>query len=153
MTCMQIQNSYLKVENVSMIKIKSKTFYQFISVMIIQCCLCLCSLKVVANEKPLIFPVPQHSEVTNENFILDENVSIIIPPNAGNKDIFLANFLVREVSDKYNLALTIETRLDIPANRKVVVMGTINNPIIKKYCREHQLELTAKKPGKEGYAL
>src|SRR6478609_7295764 len=101
MTCMQIQDTYRKVENTSLKKINSKNFYQFISMMIIQCCLCLCSLKVVANEKPLIFPVPQHSEVTNENFTLDENVSIIIPPNAGNKDIFLANFLVRELNDKY----------------------------------------------------
>ena len=153
MTCMQIQNTYRKVEIASMKKIKSKTLYRLTSMMLIQCSLCLCSLRVVANEKPLIFPVPQHSEVTNENFILDANVSIIIPPNAGNKDILLANFLVRELSDKYNVALTIETRSDIPANRKMVVMGTINNPIIKKYCRENQLELTSKNPGKEGYVL
>jgi hypothetical protein len=78
-------------------------------------------LKVVANEKPLIFPVPQHSEVTNETFVLDENVSIIVPPNAGNKDIFLANFLVRELSDKYNLVLKIERLSGIPSNRRVVV--------------------------------
>ena len=32
-------------------------------------------------------------------------------------------------------------------------MGTINNPIVKKYCRQNQLELTAKNPGNEGYVL
>src|SRR5678810_680345 len=115
-------------------KIKSKTLYRLTSMMLIQCSLCLCSLRVVANEKPLIFPVPQHSEVTNENFILDANVSIIIPPNAGNKDILLGNFLVRELSEKYKVVLTIETRSGTPANRKMVVLGSITNKKKKKYC-------------------
>ena len=84
---------------------------------------------------------------------MDETVSIILPQNAGKKDISLANFLVRELSDKYGVALKIETLADIPKNRKVVVMGTINNPLIKKYCTENKLELTAKNPGAEGYLL
>jgi len=107
----------------------------------------------MAVERPLIFPIPQHTEVTNEHFILDESVSIIVPPNANKKDISLANFLVRELSDKYGLALKIETLADIPKNKKVVVMGTINNPLIKNYCKENKLELTAKNPGTEGYIL
>src|SRR5437762_1143259 len=125
-----------KVENIIMKKIRSKKLYRFIKTMIIACCFCLCSMKVVATEKPLILPIPQHSEVTSESFILDENLSIIIPPNASKKDISLANFLVRELSDKYGVILKIETLPGIPTNRKVVVMGTINNPIIKKYCKE-----------------
>ncbi len=107
----------------------------------------------MAVERPLIFPIPQHTEVTNEHFILDESVSIIVPPNANKKDISLANFLVRELSDKYGLALKIETLADIPKNKKVVVMGTINNPLIKNYCKENKLELTAKNPGTESYIL
>src|SRR3954452_8848129 len=111
-----------KVETIGMKIIKSKRLHQFIRIMSIQCLLCLCSLKVIAIEKPLIFPIPQHSEVTNENFILDETVSIIIPPNASKKDISLANFLVGELSDKYGLVVKIETLSTIPANKKVVVM-------------------------------
>src|SRR5689334_3976663 len=107
-------------------KIKSEKLYQFIKIMSVQCLLCLCSMKVMAIERPLIFPIPQQSEVTNENFILDEKASIIIPPNASKKDISLADFLVRELSDKYGLIVKIETLSNIPVNRKVVVIGTIN---------------------------
>ncbi len=134
-------------------KIESKKLCQFIRVIIVHCSLCVCSNEAMAVERPLIFPIPQHTEVTNEHFILDESVSIIVPPNANKKDISLANFLVRELSDKYGLALKIETLADIPKNKKVVVMGTINNPLIKNYCKENKLELTAKNPGTEGYIL
>src|SRR6266487_4777899 len=119
-------------------KIESKKLYQFIILATIHCSLCLCSTKVMAVEKPLIFPIPQHSEVINEHFILDETVSIIIPPNASKKDISLANFLVRELSDKYGVALKIETLADIQKNRKVVMMGTIDNLLVKKYCKENK---------------
>ena len=134
-------------------KKESKKLWRFIIMIAIHGSLCLSAGKVMAIDKPLIFPIPQQIEVINGNFILDETVSIIIPQHASEKDISLANFLVRELSDKYGVALKIETLADIPGNRKVVVMGTINNPLIKKYCKENKLELTAKNPGAEGYIL
>ena len=118
---------------------------------IIYCSLCLWSMKVMGIDKPLIFPVPQHIEVTHETFILDETVLVILPEKASGKDISLANLLVRVLSDTYGLALKIETFAEIPKNRKVVVMGSLNNALIKKYCRENNQELTAKNPGSEGY--
>ena len=114
-------------------KTAPKNLRRFIIMTTIHWSLCFCFTNVIAGE-PLIFPIPQHIEVSNEIFILDETVSVILPQNAGKKDIFFANFLVRELSDKYGVALKIETLADIPKNRKVVVMGTINNPLIKKYC-------------------
>ena len=117
------------------------------------CCMCLCSMWVMAFEKPLIFPVPQHMEVSNEVFILDESVSIVISQHASEKDILLANFLVRELSDKYGVALKIETLADIPKNRKLMIMGTADNSLIKKYCKENNVELSSKNPGPEGYIL
>jgi len=148
-----MKHMIIKVENIIMKKIESKKLCRFTKTMFIVYYLCIGSMKVFASETPLIFPIPQLSEVTNDNFILDEAVTIIIPPNAGKKDISLANFLVSELSDKYGLVVKIETVSDIPVSRKVVVMGTLNNPIIKKYCKENQLELTAKNPGIEGYVL
>jgi hypothetical protein len=124
-----------------------------IMITIIHCFLCMCSIKVMAGERPLIFPIPQQLEVSKDVFILDETVSIILPQNANKKDISLANSLVREMSDKYGVALKIEIFADLPKNRRVVMMGTLNNPFIKKFCRENQLELTAKNPGAEGYLL
>ena len=104
-------------------------------------------------ERPLIFPIPQHMEVNKDVFNLDETVTIVIPPNATGKDISLANFLVRELSDKYGMALKIETLSEIPKTGKVVVMGTSDNLLVKKYCRENNVQLSAKNPGAEGYIL
>src|SRR5689334_15961690 len=95
-------------------QMESKKLCKFIKTMFIVYCSCLCSMKSGATGKPLIFPIPQQSEFTKENFILDETVSIVIPPNASKKDIFLANFLVSELSDKYGLVVKIETVSDIP---------------------------------------
>lgn len=55
--------------------------------------------RVLAGEKILIFPIPQQLEVTDEVFVLDESVAIIVPENSSEKDVFLARFLVRELSD------------------------------------------------------
>ena len=129
-----------------------KNLRRLIIITTIHWSLCFCFTNVTAGE-PLIFPIPQHIEVSKEIFLLDETVSVILPQNAGKKDRFLANFLVRELSDKYGVALKIQILADIPRNRKVVVMGTINNPLIKKYCTENKLELSAKNPGHEGYLL
>ena len=116
-------------------------------------CLFMCSGSVMSLDKPLIFPIPQEMQVTNDGFVLDETILIITPPNSSEKDISLARFLVRELSDKYGIAFKIETRSEIPKDRKVIVMGTLDNPLIKKYCNDHNLTLTKKNPGAEGYIL
>jgi len=106
-----------------------------------------------AQEKPLIFPLPQQLEIMNSSFVLDETVTILVPPDVSEKDISLARFLVREMSDQYGLALKIESRTDIPQGRKTIVMGTVSNPLIKNYCQENHLEVTRENPGAEGYLL
>ena len=109
--------------------------------------------RLLAIEKNLIFPIPQQMEVTDEWFVLDESVSIVIPEQSSEKDLFLARFLVRELSDKYGIAVKIEPRRNIPGGKKVVVMGTAINPLIKQYCIDNKLDLTGKDPGPEGYLL
>ncbi len=106
-----------------------------------------------AQAAPLIFPIPQQMELSNEIFTLDQTVSIVVPPEASEKDLFLARFLVREMSDRYGLALAIETRADIPADRRSVIMGAADNPLIRRYSGDHQLDLTKDNPGSEGYFL
>lgn len=131
-------------------KILKKNF-QFIIVTVT--CLLMCSDSGVAMDKPLIFPIPQQIQITNDGFVLDETILIITPPNSSEKDISLERFLVRELSDKFGIALKIETRSEIPKDRKVIVMGTLDNPLIKKYCNDHKLNLTRENPGAEGYIL
>ena len=111
------------------------------------------SLAVKAVDLPLIIPVPQEIRVTGEEFTIDETISIIVPENASEQDISLARALVRELSDKYGVAILIRTDNKIPENGKSVVMGTISNTLVSKYCRENNLKLTANRPGAEGYIL
>ena len=109
--------------------------------------------RVSGAGKTLIFPIPQQMELTDEVFVLDESVSIIVPNDRSENDIFLARFLVRELSDKYGIALKIESSEDIPDGGKVVVMGAVDNPLIKKYSTEKGLAITETDPGPEGYVL
>jgi hypothetical protein len=111
------------------------------------------SARVMADEKTPIFPIPQQLELTGDEFVLDESISIIVPEERSDEDIFLARFLVRELSDKYGIAVRIETGTDIPEDRKVVVMGSIENPLIKQFSKENKLDINEKSPGAEGYVL
>ena len=111
------------------------------------------SLLTSAVDKTLIFPIPQQMELTADRLALDESLAIILPLNPDEKDLFLARSLVRELSDKYGIVVKIESRDNIPSNRKSVVMGTLANPLIKRYCRDHHLRISAEDPGPEGYLL
>lgn len=108
---------------------------------------------VSAADIPLIFPIPQEQKVTSETFIVDETISVIVPENANEQDISLARNLVRELSDKYGIALKISTADSVTAKGRKILMGTTNNPLILKYCTDNNLILTEKKPGPEGYIL
>jgi hypothetical protein len=127
--------------------------FTFRRLTLIQFLLFACLYQAHSGETPLIFPVPQQMELSSNSFVLDESVSIIVPSGASDKDLFLARFLVREVSNLYDLALKIESRADIPKDRKVVVMGTGSNPLIKKFCADNKLSLSKDNPGPEGYLL
>jgi hypothetical protein len=111
------------------------------------------SLKINAMERTLIFPVPQQIELNKEIYSLDETTAIIVPRNANKNDLFLARFLVRELSDKYSIAVKIESHSEIPKGRKVVVMGRFDNPLIQSWCKENKIGVTEKSPGAEGYVL
>ena len=113
----------------------------------------LFSVNVTSAERPLIFPFPQQMELTSSGFALDETMTIIVPADAARNDMFLARFLVRELSDKFGMAVRIEQVSDIPSGRKVVIMGKFDNPLVSKYCNANKLKIDGKNPGPEGYLL
>lgn len=117
----------------------------------------LCSLTLIeivsANEKPLIFPIPQEMQLTGDSFILGEDLSIMVPPDASSNDIFLARFLVRELSDKYGIAVRIQEISDLPSGRKMVIMGRFDNPLVRSFCNTSNLSIDEKNPGSEGYLM
>jgi hypothetical protein len=108
---------------------------------------------LMSMDQPLIFPIPQQMQMTSESFLLDESILIATPKNASTKDIYLARLLVKELSNKYGIALKIQSVDEIPAGKRVVLMGTLSNPLIKKYCADKKIAITKQNPGTEGYIL
>ena len=106
-----------------------------------------------AGEKTLIFPLPQEMQLTGNSFVLDGTITIVVPQNMSKNDIFLARFLVRELSDRYGIAVKIEQLSAIPGNRRVVIMGKFDNPLISQFCKANNLIANEKTPGSEGYFL
>ncbi len=106
-----------------------------------------------ADERPLIFPIPQQMKITGEIFNPDENMLIIVPPKASENDIILARALVCELSDKYGIAIKMEELSEIPSNRKVILMGRFDNPLVSRYCSQNNLDINEKNPGSEGYFM
>ncbi len=109
---------------------------------------------VTAQEKAIIFPIPQEMEKTGEKFILNEQTEILIPQHASENDLTLARALVRELSDKYSIALNIKHVSTLPVDgTKYILMGVIDNPLINTYCATNNIEVSLNSPGKEGYVL
>jgi hypothetical protein len=134
-------------------KNQSQSAFRFVLHALICCALSVCYFQSHAQQGVLIFPVPQQLQLTAEPFVLDESVSIVTPLAATPADIFLARRLVRELSDKYGIALKIENVSALPAGKKFILMGSLKNPLVKKYCTDHKLEVSEKNPGPEGYLL
>jgi hypothetical protein len=127
--------------------------YRLVLISLIWMIFISCSLRVMAIENPLIFPIPQQLKVTQDQFKIDETISILVPENANAQDISLARFLVGELSDKYGVALKIKICSSIPKDERAVLMGSLSNTLVRKYFSDHNLELTEKRPGPEGYIL
>ena len=104
-------------------------------------------------DPPLIFPKPQEMKLSTESFLLDANTHILVPPNASKSDVELAKFLVRDLVDKYYLPLQTHHTSELPLESNRIVLGTIDNPLIKEYCLSRDIHINRKNPGQEGYVL
>ncbi len=111
------------------------------------------SLKINAESKTLIFPLPQKIQLTEASFTLDEKITILTPQKPGDNDIFLASFLIRELSDKYGIALKTVKSDALPAKGRFVLMGRFDNPLVSRYLKLNNLTVSEKNPGSEGYYL
>lgn len=130
--------------------------YVFFKFKVLICFLLLCSVNSVnatAINNPLIFPIPQSMKITSDDFVLDESVTIVLPQNASDEDVSLSRFLTKELSDKYGLALKTELCSDLSDSKKIILMGRIDNPLIKKHIEDNHLEINAQNPIAEGYIL
>ena len=132
-----------------------RPFYKFNLFILVAICLFLSGFYpgTAALDKAFIFPIPQEKELLDGSFQIDESTLILLPQNASKSDVSLARFLVRELSDKYHIAVKIECVSSPPKGKNVIIMGTVENPLVREYCENQDIELTAKDPGTEGYVL
>ncbi len=92
---------------------------------LVTCSLICASSPLPGAELPVIFPLPQAMEITDGRFVVDDQTQLLVPQSASAGDLKLARFLVREMSDKYGIALKIRHAAAIPNTGNVTCLESI----------------------------
>jgi hypothetical protein len=101
----------------------------------------------------LVFPQPQQISASDGDFVLDNQVPVLVPSNASDEDLFLAHSLINELSDKFGVYLKIESGDSLSPNKRVILMGSIENPLVREHCTEMQLLPEVQSHGPESYLI
>ena len=101
----------------------------------------------------LIFPKPKKISTSGSDFVLDNSVRIVVPSNASEQDLFLARSLANELSDDYGLHLKVERLATLNDGVHAILIGSVANPLVQRYCAKKRLVVSAQSPGPEGYLL
>lgn len=108
---------------------------------------------LVAPDIVGIFPRPHEMTESGRPFVLNEETTIILPGAASENDLRLARFLVEELSDRYGVQPRIQHENALPQGNRFILIGSINNPLVRDYCRVRRPDVSAASPGPEGYFL
>ncbi len=100
-----------------------------------------------------IFPKPQEISSSGSDFVLDNQVRIVVPSDASEQDLLLAGLLVNELGDRFGLHLKVERITALSANRRVILMGSIKNSLVRRYCTATELMASTQSLGPESYFL
>jgi hypothetical protein len=100
-----------------------------------------------------IFPAPREARASAGDFVLDASSVIAVPATPSKEDSFLARMLADELGDRFGVHLKIERLAHLAPNRKLIVMGAFNSPLVAEYCAGHALKVDSHNPGPEGYVL
>ena len=103
--------------------------------------------------KSLVFPEPQEISYAGSDFFLDDQVTVAVPSDPSQQDLLLATMLVNEVSDRFGQHLRIERAASLRPGRRVILMGSMENPLVRRYCTEMGLTTAVQEHGAEGYLL
>jgi hypothetical protein len=107
---------------------------------------------VAAAEGPSIFPTPR--EITpDSDFVLDEQAVVAVPAYPSEQDLFLARSLADDLGDRFAVHLKTERLARLDPDRRMIVIGSIDNPLVRTYCGSHSLSVSLRDPGPEGYIL
>ena len=100
-----------------------------------------------------IFPKPHEMTESPGHFLLNEESTIILPGAPSETDQRLARDLVEELSDRYGVQPRVRHENSLPKDYRFILLGSINNPLARDFCRRHRPDITATNPGPEGYFL
>lgn len=100
-----------------------------------------------------IFPRPHEMAESTGRFLLNGESTIVLPGAASVNDQRLARFLVEELSDRYGIQPRVQNENSLPKGDRFIVLGSISNPLVREFCRQHRPDITATNPGPEGYFL
>jgi len=106
-----------------------------------------------ATERSLIFPTPREIVQSGSDFVLNEQAVIAIPAFPSEEDLFLAQSLADDLGDRFAVHLKTERVAKLDPDRRLIVMGSTANPLVRTYCGSHSLSVSLRDPGPEGYIL
>jgi hexosaminidase len=102
---------------------------------------------------PPVFPIPQEMELTDQSFVLDASVRILLPVEPTAEDLLAARELMAEASDRYGVALPAVRVATLPETGRSIVLGARSNPLVQQLATRLKITIDAQKPGPEGYVL
>lgn len=105
------------------------------------------------SPEQLIFPTPQEIAGSGSDFVFDDDVFLVLPIDASDGDVHLATFLAHELADQWRLFVKTERLAKIPAGGKLIVMGTLDNALVRSCCSEAGLMEKVESLPAEGYVL
>jgi hypothetical protein len=104
-------------------------------------------------KSPLLLPKPREMKIGGGHFVLDNQTALLLPSGPSAGDLHLSRCLMSELSDWYDLVLRPQQAEQVPATGRFVLMGSVDNPLIRQHCSRLQLRLDERAPGPEGYLL
>lgn len=111
--------------------------------------ICFLSATCLSAGDPAVFPKPRHVDIHPERLPLAETLPLLLPSQPSGNDLFLAHFLIAELSERYGVALHTKTVSSLPPNGSFILLGSSANPLVREYLTHHEPPPAES----EGYAL
>lgn len=100
-----------------------------------------------------IFPTPREMASSGSDFVVDNRAVIAVPAFPSEQDLFLARTLANELGDRFDIHLKTERLAKLDVAQRLIVIGSVANPLVAEYCAGHACNVDVRTPGPEGYVL
>src|SRR5580698_4023456 len=100
-----------------------------------------------------LFPAPQEMTSSGSDFALGNDVRVVVPSDATEEDLRCAWQLINELGDRFGLHLKLARLANLNGAGRVILMGSVGNPLVRQSCSEMTLTAKVESLGTEGYIL